>query len=64
MKHRLTLSIVNLKSKNQREINYLPENLFTKSCIVEAMPIKKNVNIVFILLLKNWFNSILINEAE
>jgi len=53
MKHRLTLSIVNLKSKNQREINYLPENLFTKSCIVEAMPIKKNVNIVFILLLKN-----------
>ena len=43
MKHGLTLSIVNLKSKHQREINYLPETLFTKSCFLEAMSIKKNV---------------------
>ena len=41
MKHGLTLSIVNLKSKHQREINYLPETLFTKSCFLEAMSIKK-----------------------
>ena len=52
MKHGLTLSIVNLKSKHQREINYLPETLFTKSCFLEAMSIKKCM-IVFNLLLKN-----------
>jgi hypothetical protein len=54
MKHGLlTLSIVNLiKSKHQREINYLPETLFTKSCFLEAMSIKK-CKMVFILLLKN-----------
>jgi hypothetical protein len=45
MKHGLTLSIVNLKSKHQREINYLPETLFTKSCFLESMSIKKNVSL-------------------
>ena len=45
MKHGLTLSIVNLKSKHQREINYLPETMFTKSCFLEAMSIKKNIRL-------------------
>ena len=45
MKHGLTLSIVNLKSKHQRETNYLPETLFTKSCLLEAMSIKKKVRL-------------------
>ena len=53
MKNGLTLSIVNLKSKHQREINYLPETMFTKSCFLEAMSIKKKYKIAFILLLKN-----------
>ena len=41
MKHGLTLSTVNLKSKHQSEINYHPETLFTKSFFLEAMSIKK-----------------------
>ena len=60
MKHGLTLSIVNLKSKHQREINYLPETLFTKSCFLKAMSIKK-CKMVLSYFLKI---EILRNEAE
>ena len=58
MKNGLTLSIVNLKSKHQREINYLPETLFTKSCFLEAMSIKKCKMVYFLKI------EILRNEAE
>ena len=45
MKNGLTLSIVNLKSKHQREPNYLPETLFTECGFLEVMQILKNVRL-------------------
>ena len=45
MKNGLTLSIVNLKSTPQREINYLPETLFTECGFLEVMQILKNVRL-------------------